>query len=1074
MKAHSSPLLKAGSVFLRLFLIALLCVGIVRFFDSRLYRAELSFSELSPFGKEGASIVPASCESGYQHASECGGSTSSTSSGGSVPLSPSGLAGSCLGTTISTSWSPTAGATYYYLRVRDDTAGSWNPPIDPTCANNNPSSLGHVCTTYYYSTSYNYTGVAGHQYSWWVHAGNSYGYSGGTIGPVVSCPSGGSSSGGASICNPSTMCTASGNDPSCVVNSAVNLNTGLVSRWTFDASSGGTAADSVGSNSGTLNNFADPALITSGWAIDNKPGGVAIAFDGIDDRVSFPLLTWSAAGGPVTVVYWNKVDTAEMQNSTLFGFDNAGNSAQRFQSHSPYGNNYLYWDYGDIGVSNTNGRASVVYAPTYLNKWVHVALTSQGNGGSAKAIYLNGVSITDPSFSGSISDGPDTLYTGFTIGNRTGGTSYHKGKVDDFRIYNRVLSTNEINTLMSGGQVTNGLYAYWPFNEGAGTVTTDASGGGNNGTLTNFNSTATSGWVTDSTVGGTVLSFDGVDDYVTVPYSSNLNLTTGVTLSAWVKTTQTNRGDIITRYKPASPFPGYGLVMDPGTPGCTTPGTIGMWVGDMTNYYVCSTAVVNDGNWHLVTGTYDGTTVKIYIDGNGAPNVSGTRTNSLNETVTPLYIGNNSNLDRPFAGSIDNARVYNRVLTDAEVTSMFNGSPTATGLVGYWAFNNGNGSLATDSSGNSNTGTLVNFGSFPTVISGWSSDAKVGSGSLAFDGVDDYLTLGSGTNLDFGANTAFTISSWVKTNDSYGCIVCFRNSSNTTPLVNLMVGYDGVTTDAGKFLAIVRDTGGVLTDKNSGTNIANGAYHHVVLTRTTSGVLEVFVDGVSKGVAGVSVPGAISTGGVGNNRAIGSERAWVAGGNGTADQRYLSGIIDDTRVYNRALSGSEVALLYANTNPSSCMTSGNTCLQETGNSCSVNTCTPNAVCARSSANSCGMTNTLLWSSSCTCGPAAPVAPPDTTCAPPVIVFNPELSYGGIGDTNGKRVKKGNTCTFSWTTTNATSCTLMGPGLSVSSTSTRVTTGAINTPSNYLLSCTNGVQEVSKAFLCGIVPTSIER
>jgi hypothetical protein len=168
---------------------------------------------------------------------------------------------------------------------------------------------------------------------------------------------------------------------------------------------------------------------------------------------------------------------------------------------------------------------------------------------------------------------------------------------------------------MSGGQVTNGLYAYWPFNEGAGTVTTDASGGGNNGTLTNFNSTATSGWVTDSTVGGTVLSFDGVDDYVTVPYSSNLNLTTGVTLSAWVKTTQTNRGDIITRYKPASPFPGYGLVMDPGTPGCTTPGTIGMWVGDMTNYYVCSTAVVNDGNWHLVTGTYDGTTVKIYIHG---------------------------------------------------------------------------------------------------------------------------------------------------------------------------------------------------------------------------------------------------------------------------------------------------------------------------------------------------------------------------------------------------------------------------------------------------------------------------
>jgi hypothetical protein len=1064
MSLFSTPSFFKGSGFsVVAFLFATGLIVAVYFLPVTPRAAELSFSSMSPLGEKGGSVIPASCESGYEHyAGECT----------SPPANPTGLTGSCTNGVITVSYTPVSGATYYLLRI-DDTSvsGTWGASPYPTCTNNVPSTSGEVCTTNTFTgTSFTFTGQVGHTYNWWVHSGNGNGYnpaaSGGT---PFTC----AYSGPTTICSPSTMCTASGNDPSCVVNSAVNLNTGLVSRWTFDASSGGTAADSVGSNSGTLNNFADPALITSGWAIDNKPGGVAIAFDGIDDRVSFPLLTWSAAGGPVTVVYWNKVDTAEMQNSTLFGFDNAGNSAQRFQSHSPYGNNYLYWDYGDIGVSNTNGRASVVYAPTYLNKWVHVALTSQGNGGSAKAIYLNGVSITDPSFSGSISDGPDTLYTGFTIGNRTGGTSYHKGKVDDFRIYNRVLSTNEINTLMSGGQVTNGLYAYWPFNEGAGTVTTDASGGGNNGTLTNFNSTATSGWVTDSTVGGTVLSFDGVDDYVTVPYSSNLNLTTGVTLSAWVKTTQTNRGDIITRYKPASPFPGYGLVMDPGTPGCTTPGTIGMWVGDMTNYYVCSTAVVNDGNWHLVTGTYDGTTVKIYIDGNGAPNVSGTRTNSLNETVTPLYIGNNSNLDRPFAGSIDNARVYNRVLTDAEVTSMFNGSPTATGLVGYWAFNNGNGSLATDSSGNSNTGTLVNFGSFPTVISGWSSDAKVGSGSLAFDGVDDYLTLGSGTNLDFGANTAFTISSWVKTNDSYGCIVCFRNSSNTTPLVNLMVGYDGVTTDAGKFLAIVRDTGGVLTDKNSGTNIANGAYHHVVLTRTTSGVLEVFVDGVSKGVAGVSVPGAISTGGVGNNRAIGSERAWVAGGNGTADQRYLSGIIDDTRVYSRALSGSEVALLYANTSPSNCTTSGNTCLQETGNSCSVNTCTPNTVCATSPANSCGMTNNLLWSSSCVCGPAAPITPAESSCPAPSIVFNPELSYGGIGDATGKKIKKGNTCTFSWTTTNATTCTLAGPGLSLSgpnATTSRVTSPALSIKSVYTLTCQSGSAQISNdSFTCSIAP-----
>jgi type II secretory pathway pseudopilin PulG len=59
-----------------------------------------------------------------------------------------------------------------------------------------------------------------------------------------------------------------------------------------------------------------------------------------------------------------------------------------------------------------------------------------------------------------------------------------------------------------------GLVGYWSFDEGSGNIARDYSGNGNNGTLYNFNFTATSGWV-DGKV-GKALSFDGVDDYVEV------------------------------------------------------------------------------------------------------------------------------------------------------------------------------------------------------------------------------------------------------------------------------------------------------------------------------------------------------------------------------------------------------------------------------------------------------------------------------------------------------------------------------------------------------------------------------
>ena len=203
---------------------------------------------------------------------------------------------------------------------------------------------------------------------------------------------------------------------------------GLAVYYPFDEGSNTIAHDSSGNgNDGTLTN--GPL-----WVAGVE--GSALSFDGVDDYVNDDNFSWSG-GGPVTVTFWNYVKSADVQAASAFGVGQ-GNT-YRFQAHAPYSNSMLFWDYGQ----GTIGRVGIDYTP-YLNKWTHIALVSMGVGGNFKGIYLNGVLVA----SGSVSDGPGTTMTGLKVGHAVLDTSiYHKGNIDEFRIYNRVLSAAEIQTL---------------------------------------------------------------------------------------------------------------------------------------------------------------------------------------------------------------------------------------------------------------------------------------------------------------------------------------------------------------------------------------------------------------------------------------------------------------------------------------------------------------------------------------------------------------------------------------------------------------------------------------------------
>ena len=206
------------------------------------------------------------------------------------------------------------------------------------------------------------------------------------------------------------------------------------------------------------------------FSTQSNCAGGALAFDGATTRMEAPGFSWS--GKEVTVEYWNYVSSADVTNGSAFNVGTDG-GVDRFQAHSPWGDRMLVWDYGDF---TTNGRIATDYS-AYLDKWTHVALVSDGE--HFKGIYLNGVLVNSS---------PEASYpparTRLVIGAFF--NDYHKGLIDEFRIWNRVRSEEEIGRDMSS-RITApqpGLVGYWRFDEGTGTTVADLSGSGAAGTLT--------------------------------------------------------------------------------------------------------------------------------------------------------------------------------------------------------------------------------------------------------------------------------------------------------------------------------------------------------------------------------------------------------------------------------------------------------------------------------------------------------------------------------------------------------------------------------------------------------------
>ena len=207
---------------------------------------------------------------------------------------------------------------------------------------------------------------------------------------------------------------------------------------------------------------------------------------------------------------------------------------------------------------------------------------------------------------------------------------------------------------------TPGLVGYWKINEGSGSTIKDFSGNNISGII----SGAT--WTSIAQSGGKALQFDGVNDYVSAGNSSILNPTQGISVQAWIYTkAYTTYPRIISKETSVIANP-YDLEL-------TSSRNIKFFIGDgKTEIGTPDIDVTLLNTWVHVVGTYDGQNIKIHI--NGVLKGTTPRVGTISSKTTNVIFGNNPASTRPFNGIIDEVKIWNKALTQAEIQTEYSSS----------------------------------------------------------------------------------------------------------------------------------------------------------------------------------------------------------------------------------------------------------------------------------------------------------------------------------------------------------------------------------------------------------------
>ncbi len=517
-----------------------------------------------------------------------------------------------------------------------------------------------------------------------------------------------------------------------------------------------------------------------------------------------------------------------------------------------------------------------------------------GVGGAGSVYTLTSDSATTLVIGGSTNNGQDSSYT----------------NIRNVKIWPKILTDAQLVTMTSTNSTQarsvisqaavnpptkTGLVGHWKLDEGTGIKANDSSASVNSGTLVGGPT-----WTTGKL--GKALNFNGSSQYINAGTQS---VTGSFALSCWVKT------NTITVYQRCVE---KGMYSNGWLLGITNLGKADFTVGDGATYRQRAGLTTLDTNkWYHITGVYDSSVQKMYIYLNGV----------LDNTpldITGYVIANPSNsvqigaelsASYLFNGSIDDVRIYNRTVSVAEIAALYKTGATVinagtnnsltNGLVGLWSFDgkdvNWGSNTAFDRSGQGNNGTFNLMSTTSSPVKG-----KIGQG-MYFDSVDDYVSVNNSVSLQ-PLTGNWSVGFWINrkglgTGD-------FPEVIGSRPwLTGVDKGWAvSLSTADTKMSAHYADgTVGfdVPAQRSASVVPLNTWQHWVVVFDRTNSKLNFYLNGQLDVQNSVAFPsGTIDQA---DNIYIGRE---IGGGN----NRRLNAILDDVRVYNRALSATEAKQMY--------------------------------------------------------------------------------------------------------------------------------------------------------------------
>ncbi|MDD4062224.1 MAG: LamG domain-containing protein [Candidatus Pacebacteria bacterium] len=405
---------------------------------------------------------------------------------------------------------------------------------------------------------------------------------------------------------------------------------------------------------------------------------------------------------------------------------------------------------------------------------------------------------------------------------------------------------------ISGSNITDGLVGHWKFDEGSGTTAYDASGNENHGTL--FNGPT---WVDGKM--GEALDFDGDNDYIDlgdVKIPSNL---TEVSLGAWVKT-PISSGHHRVFSKEGVLYVGiYGE-------------NISFYSGSGSNWIDIWTGgnfgTISENEWTHITWVKNGTTYKAYKNGN----LTGTETGSLdtlgdnteNDVFGQVLPGSTT---QSWEGLIDDVRIYNRALSAEEIQDLYNYEYSSKYTIWQNPVTKNISLKSTEDE---------------------TKEVSTGAPEIAlnFDGTNDYANIPNDSAWDFGTNN-LSVGFWFKSEISNKRMHAL-NFGSSYSANNISFNFNNEP-----YGVWVYWMGGGTNRITTTENYNDGEWHYLFFSRNGSNA-NLFIDnsfiGSRVDSTSIDIVGPLRVGGI--------------------DIYFWDGLIDDVRIYNRALSAEEVEQLY--------------------------------------------------------------------------------------------------------------------------------------------------------------------